>query len=72
MSNMQTDFSKDNLVCSDVHTPRPRQIKRDIPTLYSTDVSYKLQRIALVAQGKSGFNSEKVISALVKFHQVTR
>ena len=72
MSNMHTDFSKDTPVCSNVHTPRQRPIKRDIPTLYSTDVSYKLQRVALVAQGNSGYNSDTVITALMKFHQVTR
>lgn len=72
MSNMHTDFSKDSLVCTDVHTPKRRPIKRDIPTLYSTDVSYQLQRTVLVAQGNSGFNSDKVIMSLMKFHQVTR
>ena len=72
MSNMHTDFSKDSLAGSDIHTPRRRPIKRDIPTLYSTDVSYQLQRVALVAQGNSGFNSDKVITAFMKFHRVSR
>ena len=52
MNNMQTYFSKDALVCTDVHTPRSRPAKRDIATLYSTDMSYQLKKSALSVQSK--------------------
>lgn len=72
MNNMHSNFSKDSLVLGDVHTPRQRPSKRDIATLYSTDMSYQLQKATLVAQGRSETNSDLVISAFMKFHQFSR
>ncbi len=72
MNNMQTCFSKDALVCTDVHTPRSRPAKRDIATLYSTDMSYQLKKSALSVQSKPKFGSDNEITALMKFRQYTR
>ena len=72
MNNMHTDFFRDSLIKTDLHTPRPRPEKRDIATLYSTDVSYQLERKPLTAQRKSELNSEMIVTTLMKFHQYTR
>lgn len=72
MNNMQTYFSKDALVCTDVHTPRSHPAKRDIATLYSTDMSYQLKKSALSVQSKPKLGSDNEITALMKFRQYTR
>ena len=72
MNNMQTCFSKDVLVFVDVHTPRSRPAKRDIATLYSTDVSYQLKKSALSGHGKLRLSSDNEVTALMRFHQYTR
>lgn len=70
MDNMHSTFSKDSLKFADFHNPRPRPAKRDIATLYSTDISYQLRKGILIARNES--KSDEVISVSMKFHQNSR
>lgn len=68
MNNMHSTFSKDCLVLGDVHTPKRRPAKRDIATLYSTDMSYQLQKSILIAKDKFKIKSDDVVLAYLKLY----
>ena len=72
MNNMHSTFSKDSLVLGDVHSPRRRPAKRDIATLYSTDMSYQLQKSILIARDGVKIKSDDIVLAYIKPYAFSR